>query len=405
MAGSGCSTDAAELASSVRAVRTMRFLHIKLVNWRNFQEVEVPLQERAFLVGPNAAGKSNFLDAFRFLSDLASGLLLQGSVGKRGGISTLRCYAARRNPDIQIEIQLGDEIGSPDWEYRLHLSQDNVRRPLVKKEEVRSRGTVILTRPDPDDQRDAQRLYQTHLEQVNANQSFREIQRFLTTVRYLHIVPHLVREPERSVGRINDPFGGDFLEQIARKSKRVRESRLRRIHRALSAAVPQFAELKLDRDPDVGTPHLIARYKHWRAQGAFQDEKQFSDGTLRLIGLLWALLEGDGPLLLEEPELSLHPGVVRYIPSMFAKLQSRNPRQIIVSTQSSELLQDPGIGLDEVLLLRPGEEGTVVSLASQNDTVSSVTGGDGNLADAVMALSSPPDAREILSLLNGQSSD
>lgn len=35
------------------------------------------------------------------------------------------------------------------------------------------------------------------------------------SVRYLHIVPQLIREPDRSVGRVNDPYGGDFLEQIA----------------------------------------------------------------------------------------------------------------------------------------------------------------------------------------------
>ena len=45
--------------------------HIFLKNWRNFRTVEVDLAERTFLVGPNAAGKSNFLDALRFLRDLA----------------------------------------------------------------------------------------------------------------------------------------------------------------------------------------------------------------------------------------------------------------------------------------------------------------------------------------------
>ncbi|MCK9218386.1 MAG: AAA family ATPase, partial [Firmicutes bacterium] len=42
----------------------MYISHIKLQNWKNFQRVDVDLQERMFIVGPNAAGKSNFLDAF-----------------------------------------------------------------------------------------------------------------------------------------------------------------------------------------------------------------------------------------------------------------------------------------------------------------------------------------------------
>ena len=50
----------------------LRFTHLKIENWRNFSRAEVALQSRVFLVGPNAAGKSNLLDVFRFLGDLTS---------------------------------------------------------------------------------------------------------------------------------------------------------------------------------------------------------------------------------------------------------------------------------------------------------------------------------------------
>lgn len=39
---------------------TFRFTHIYLENWRNFAKVDLDLQNRAFLVGLNASGKSNF---------------------------------------------------------------------------------------------------------------------------------------------------------------------------------------------------------------------------------------------------------------------------------------------------------------------------------------------------------
>ncbi|MCX7049886.1 MAG: AAA family ATPase, partial [Candidatus Sumerlaeota bacterium] len=45
--------------------------HVRLKNWRNFREVDVALGNRVFLVGPNASGKSNFLEVFRFLQDIA----------------------------------------------------------------------------------------------------------------------------------------------------------------------------------------------------------------------------------------------------------------------------------------------------------------------------------------------
>jgi AAA15 family ATPase/GTPase len=47
-----------------------RFAWLRLKNWKNFQSVEVDLPLRVFLVGPNASGKSNLLDVFRFLRDL-----------------------------------------------------------------------------------------------------------------------------------------------------------------------------------------------------------------------------------------------------------------------------------------------------------------------------------------------
>lgn len=107
------------------------------------------------------------------------------------------------------------------------------------------RGEVLLERPDELDAADRARLAQTALEQVNLNREFREIAEFLHSIRYLHIVPQLVREPDRSVGRSNDPYGGDFLEQVAGTQDQTRRSRLRRIRDALQVAVPQLQELEL----------------------------------------------------------------------------------------------------------------------------------------------------------------
>jgi len=58
----------------------------------------------------------------------------------------------------------------------------------------------------------------------------------------------------------------------------------------------------------------------------WQREDQFSDGTLRLIGLFWALLEGDSPLLLEEPELSLNSAIIRKLPALIFRLQRQKKR-------------------------------------------------------------------------------
>ncbi|MBM3460014.1 MAG: chromosome segregation protein SMC, partial [Armatimonadetes bacterium] len=67
------------------ATPARRFTRIELQNWRNFTRVGVDLPRRAFLVGPNASGKTNFLDAFRFLQGLvAVGGGFQDAVARRG---------------------------------------------------------------------------------------------------------------------------------------------------------------------------------------------------------------------------------------------------------------------------------------------------------------------------------
>jgi len=88
----------------------LRFTGIQIENWRNFKKAEVDFQRRIFLVGPNASGKSNLLDLLRFLSDIvAVGGGFQAAVHDRGGVSQLRCFAAREKPDIAIHIAIGNE--------------------------------------------------------------------------------------------------------------------------------------------------------------------------------------------------------------------------------------------------------------------------------------------------------
>ncbi len=363
--------------------------HLTLKNWRNFLAVEVDLSDRVFLVGPNAAGKSNLLDVFRFLRDVAKkGGGLQYAVAERGGLSKIRCLAARRYPDVEIEVRLAESADrEPLWRYSLGIKQEvrAHRRTLVAFERAWQGNTQILNRPDEDDEKDSLRLTQTHLEQVNANEKFRSMAEFFESLLYLHLVPQLVRHSGAfsGPGLPGDPFGRSFLDRVARTSEKTRQTRLAKIENALKVAVPQLEGLKYTTD-DVGTPHIEANYKHWRPKGAKQREDQFSDGTLRLIGLLWSLLEGDSLLLLEEPELSLNVGIVSKLAELMYRVQRKKKRQIVISTHSADLLSDKGIGGEEVLLLTPGEEGTQVERASSKKEIRALLEAGVSVGEAVL---------------------
>ncbi len=103
----------------------MKFHALALKNWKNFAQVEISIPDRLFLVGPNASGKSNLLDAFRFLRDLAStGGGFQEAVARRGGVTAIRCLAARRQPAIEIRVDLKANDGN-EWSYEIAFNQDS----------------------------------------------------------------------------------------------------------------------------------------------------------------------------------------------------------------------------------------------------------------------------------------
>jgi len=370
-----------------------------LKNWRNFRSVEVQLTDRVFIIGPNASGKSNLLDALRFLRDIAKpGGGLQQAITQRGGLSKVRCLAARKEPDVEIEVELSENGSAPDYKYAIGITQQvrGYRQPILRYERVWKNRAVILERPDPQDDADELRLTQTHLEQISANAAFRPVSRFFESIRYLHVVPQLLRHPESFQGPTvsEDPYGRNFLEIVAKTPEKTRRSRLRRIEAALREAVPQLTNLTDTKD-DAGIPHLEVVYEHWRPNAGRQREDQFSDGTLRLIGLFWSLLEGDAPLLLEEPELSLHAEIVKKLPGLFARVQRRRKRQLFISTHSWDLLSDKGIGGEEVLMLTPDREGTKVVRASSDNEVHAILDAGLSVADAALPRTTPPQLRQL----------
>jgi predicted ATPase len=158
-------------------------------------------------------------------------------------------------------------------------------------------------------------------------------------------------------------------------------------------------DLQFVRDDDTGRPHLQALYSHWRPNAGWQREDQFSDGTLRLIALLWSLLEGESMLLLEEPEQSLNAGIVAQLAPVIHRLQKRRRRQILISTHSDDLLADRGIDGREILMLTPAGEGTEVRVASDVADIRALLEAGFSAGEVVLPRSKPAGVEQ-LSLLH-----
>lgn len=379
-----------------------------LHNWKNFQNCSIELSERTFIIGSNASGKSNLLDALRFLRDIskqAGGL--QSAVEERGGITKIRCLAARAQNNVSITVELGEpQETTPKWRYHLDFMHTGggIRKNQVKvnSEEVYSyeQNKYILQRPIEGND-DEETLKYTHLEQITANKDFRELQTFFQDIEYLNVIPQMVRESSSGFfsATKEDYYGRNFLEKLAKMNERTRSSYFRKINEFLRIAVPQLEELKFMKD-EMGIPHLEAKYIHWRAKGSKQQEMQFSDGTLRLIGFLFVLLDNNGVILLEEPEINLHSGIVTQLPEFIANVQrsKKIARQVLITTHSYDILSNQGISPDEVILLENTAEGTTANKVSNIQEVEPIIRAGLTIADAVLPYTKPKNIDKVSQL-------
>jgi predicted ATPase len=210
-------------------------------------------------------------------------------------------------------------------------------------------------------------------------------------------VPQLLKYTSKIGGNVieSDPFGQGFLQRIAACPEKTRNARLRRIQKALDKVVPQFKDLRFVKDSVTGQPHLEANFMHWRPAGAWQRENQLSDGTLRLIGLLWSLMEGNSLLLLEEPELSLNEEIVRHLPKVIHRIQTQNKtsRQVFITTHSEALLSDRSIPPEQVLRLTTTPNGTEIKPLDPQEAIMFSSGM--SVAEVLLSSVSPENPEQL----------
>ncbi len=357
-----------------------RFTKVVLRNWKNFPEADVDLGRRVFIVGRNAIGKSNFIDVFRFLRDLVlSGGGLAMAIHKRDGISNVRSrFNHGTDTKIKVQVRVQNEAHE-GWEYELvfdEAKRHDSRAPGGKSLAICAESLKEIGRENPAHIKRGVGVWkqggsQTLLENENAIDRFRGFIDFLAGTIYLHLVPQMVRENQ---GPLTDAIGADsfgrgLLEQIKATPGVEKRKRLKTIQAILQKVNPQFSGLEQVEDA-AGRPHLQVVFKDWRMYGSKQDERQFSDGTLRLIGLLWSLQMPGGTILLEEPELSLHAGLAGELAPYLAQMSRKfGNRQIMVATHSEALMADEGIRPSEILLVQQAKEGSVVTQGAKIEAV------------------------------------
>ena len=390
----------------------MRIAHLKLKNWKNFMEADLALQDRVFVVGPNAGGKSNLLDALRFLHELVmpGGGLIQ-AVRLRGGLEGILPFAFSKDESKKAEVSLAIRLKEADgvfWDYALAFksSDSEVPYPTVARESVTYTNgetvRVLLERPSMRDLDDPESLSQTYLEQVAQNKEFRTVVSFLQAIRGTRISPFGVHSDMENIhpsilGAEQRPVALELLASIARVPAVQRAERLEQLTKTMQNLVPDLDRIEWHPSVKYRTCLRIHR-KSW-SETAYADETKLSDGTLRLFAFFWYLQDTGGALILEEPECSIPPGVLQVLVPFAHEAQKNNGcRQIIVSTHSPHLLGDPGIAAEEVVIIRPlgsnggCDGGASVALASDDPMLSEVIQVGLSAAEAIFPIIDDPSA-------------
>lgn len=355
-------------------------------NYRSISESRIELDPLTVLVGPNASGKSNWLDVLRFIKD-ALRFDLEVAVSQRQGMEAI-CYSSshtkhkqphigvgitanvrnRHTPQGHVSIQYGFTLTPTQGSaYRVRqesavISDGDDDLPLsgfrLQDDEV-----VFSEHPDvldfwetllldeggdftitdlalPTLVRRIRRRYPFERDRDDylsslVRDGFWQLHQNLLNARFYHIFPNTIKGPQRpgSTYLLEEDAGN--LASIIREIERESPRTMVRIREALSLLVPGVSDLEVS---PVGG-YLVIRLKHGSGPGAnWFDLSQESDGTVRLLALLVALNQRR-PLALigiEEPELTVHPGSLAVLADLINEAALRS--QVIVTTHSPDFV-------------------------------------------------------------------
>lgn len=322
--------------------------HVRIKGFRSLADVKLSrIPNAAVLIGANGSGKSNFIRFFEMLSWMLRSRQLAEFVERQGGADDQLHGGNRHTSRIEAEIRLRTERGSND--YRFMLSYAHPDRFIFTDEAYRFNRKEFSTEAD------WQSLGSTHLEAkiVETAQSNKTANIIVNLLRNCAVyqfhdtsdTSYFKQRWDREENNQLRSHGGN-LAAVLHRLEREDIKRYELICQHIARILPAFDRFEIEES--YGRVFL-----RWKAKGT---DKTFgahltSDGSLRFFALVTLLnLPPEmlpDVLLLDEPELGLHPAAIALIGDMIKALAEE--RQIIVATQSPLLVD--AFGLEEIFVL------------------------------------------------------
>lgn len=337
---------------------TVFIQRVVLRNYKSIGNCDVRLQPLTYLVGQNGAGKSNFLDALHFVRGALAGSL-DNAINERGGLNEVRRRSSGHPTNFGIRLEFRLKDGRDGWYafdigamasggYEVQHEECVIvgigKGPFFRIAKGRVRDSSEATFPAVT----ADRLA---LVAASGFTAFRPVFDALTAMGFYNLNPKLMRELQKPQDGRLLKSAGENIAGVIGHLERVAPDRVRTIKEYLRSVVPMVHGMERKAIGPMETLEFrqdMAGAKHpWKFLA-----QNMSDGTLRALGVLTALLQSNvdySPTLIgiEEPETALHPAASSALREVLVQAAKHN--QVLVTSHSPDLLDDRGIDADSIL--------------------------------------------------------
>ena len=338
------------------------FIHrVTIRNYKSIAACQVELGPLMFLVGPNGSGKSNFLDALRFVADSLR-ISLDYALRDRGSIREVRRRSGGHPTHFSLRLDFvlpsgkgghyAFRVGAkPNGGFEVQTEECRIGAFLDQPEACFHIEGGIVTEAsfNPRPALVADRLF---LVAASGIPEFRPVFDALSRIEVYNLNPRMIAAMQKpDPGDILRRDGGNAASVLQRFSPTMR----RAVQNDLARIVPGISDIDyrpIGSQETIEFRQIVQGQEHpWRFLA-----DSMSDGTLRALGMLIAVYQGtttatDQPrpltIGLEEPECALYPAATRVL--LGALREGSRHCQVLVTSHSPDLLDDPDIPIDAIL--------------------------------------------------------
>jgi len=309
-------------------VRKEPLSRIVLKGFKSINECDLNLNNLNVLIGANGAGKSNFISAFEMLQRILSRELALYT-GKKGGAGTLLYNGKKVTDSITMEFYIGENV----YGFELEATEND---GLIFREERFESPTSVWGEGGHSEAKLSDAISDSSVGLMDTEDWLLEpfsVYQFHDTSPSARIKSE--NNISNSVRLINDARN---LAAFLYRLKQSFPADYSKILRSVQRVAPFFDDFILE-PKELNSEQIILKWKQKGCENVF-NAAQLSDGTLRFICLATLLLQPEelqpSTIIIDEPELGLHPYTITIFAELVKKVSTR--KQIILATQSVELL-------------------------------------------------------------------